>query len=248
MGRDGLPPRGSGRSRKRALIGALTASALLVLALALPSGASALVTGLSTNAGNLDVMGSDGPDQLTIRFKPDSKGNPTVQIFDPQGVPDPLPAGCTRKDQFNVVCPAGLFLGVDVHAGNGDDNVIYDFGLFAPFEAPRANALSAGYGITMDGGEGNDIEAMTGSLPSIQIGGAGNDTQTGGAGADNLMGGPGNDHQSGQAGNDVLGGGPGNDKEKGGAGNDTLACGGGTDEGVGGAGKDKAKGCEQGKA
>src|SRR5256885_788043 len=98
--------------------------ALVVLGiLALPSGASAL-TGLSVSGSTLQAQGSGGPDQVTIRFKLDGKGNPTVQIFDAQGIPDPLPAGCSRKDDFTVICPADAYLGVDVHTGNGDDQII----------------------------------------------------------------------------------------------------------------------------
>jgi Ca2+-binding RTX toxin-like protein len=202
----------------------------LALALALPSGAGATVTSTSVSNGDLDVMGSDGADQITIRFKPDAKGAPIVQMYDPQGIPDPLPAGCTRKDEFTVICPASAYLGVDVHTGNGDDIVVWDFGFFLPFSAPRATFLGTSYGIFGDVGAGNDSQSMIGTLPTTQIGGPGNDTLTGGSGPDS------------------LGGGPGNDKLKGNAGPDLLNCGGGTDKGVGGPGNDKSKGCEKGKA
>ena len=54
-------------------------------------------------------------------------------------------------------------------------------------------------------------------------GGAGNDTETGGAGADHLNGGAGNDTLAGNGGADVLYGGAGNDTETGGLGADIFA-------------------------
>lgn len=229
MGSQGPPSGGRAGIRGFALLVSLVAA--VAFALGVPSAASALVTGMSiTGTEHLDVEGSPAADHIEVRFKPDSKGNPIVQVYDPQGIPDPLPQGCSRKDANTVICPADLFLGVDVHAGPGDDEVIWDFGLFFPFSAPRANFLGTSYGITSDTGDGNDTSSMIGSLPSVQIGGPGNDTLTGGDGPD------------------ALSGGPGDDKLKGNAGPDTLNCGGGTDKGVGGPGKDKSKGCEKGKA
>ena len=197
--------------------------------MALPSGASAL-TSVSVNPPNLEVTGTDTADAMTVRFKPDAHGNPVVQIYDPQGVEDPVPDGCTRKDPFTVICPGGAFAGINLSGGLGDDNVIWDFGFFFPFSAGHANFLSSTYNLSGDLGPGNDTESTIGPLGSTDIGGPGNDTLVGGDGPDNLNGGPGND------------------KLKGNGGPDLLNCGGGTDKGIGGGGNDKAKGCEKGKA
>ena len=74
-------------------------------------------------------------------------------------------------------------------------------------------------------------------LPSMR-GGAGNDTITGGGGANLLQGDAGNDVIVGNGGSDVLKGGSGNDRLYGGASNDTLAGGSGTDRLAGGKGID----------
>ncbi|MFI5378630.1 MAG: calcium-binding protein [Tepidisphaerales bacterium] len=77
--------------------------------------------------------------------------------------------------------------------------------------------------IVINGGAGNDFIANgAGSIPSLLIGGPGNDTLSGGNGNDTLIGGPGNDRLYGQGGDDLLDGGPGNDTIIGGPGNDTV--------------------------
>jgi hemolysin type calcium-binding protein len=244
MGHAGLE-RATQHRRVLALFGGLLACA--TLALGLPSGADAGVTWLESYNGHLSVTGSMQPNQTEIRIKPDKNGNLVVQIYDPQGIPDPLPLNCTRKDPNTVVCPYAEVTGVDYHGGTSEDSVIFDFGLL-PFSASSVTTFATGFTATVDGGGGNDTETAIGPLGVTEIGGPGNDTQTGGAGNDVQIGGPGKDHQSGNAGNDALTGGGGNDKLKGGSGADKLNCGGGTDTGIGGTGKDKAKACESGKA
>src|SRR5207245_4043068 len=68
--------------------------------------------------------------------------------------------------------------------------------------------------IQVFGQGGNDTIALdesNGALPAAQLfGGAGNDTLTGGSGADQLFGGAGNDTLLGKGGNDLLFGGAGN--------------------------------------
>ena len=76
--------------------------------------------------------------------------------------------------------------------------------------------------IQVFGQGGNDTIALdesNGALPAAQLfGGAGNDTLTGGSGADQLFGGAGNDTLLGKGGNDLLFGGAGNDTLIGGTG------------------------------
>src|SRR5262245_5049842 len=80
--------------------------------------------------------------------------------------------------------------------------------------------------IQVFGQGGNDTIALdesNGALPAAQLfGGAGNDTLTGGSGADQLFGGAGNDILNGKGGNDLLFGGAGNDTLIGGAGDDQV--------------------------
>src|SRR5262249_36875902 len=88
--------------------------------------------------------------------------------------------------------------------------------------------------IQLFGQGGNDtltLNEASGALPAaLLFGGAGNDTLTGGSGADMLFG---------QAGNDVLLGKGGNDLLFGGAGNDVLTGGTGDDQVFGESGNDR---------
>src|SRR5262249_25716154 len=97
--------------------------------------------------------------------------------------------------------------------------------------------------IQVFGQGGNDTIALdesNGALPAAQLfGGAGNDTLTGGSGADQLFGGAGNDILNGKGGNDLL---------FGGAGNDTLIGGDGDDQGFGGAGNGQVIGNPGGRS
>ena len=87
--------------------------------------------------------------------------------------------------------------------------------------------------IQVFGQGGNDTIALdesNGALPAAQLfGGAGNDTLTGGSGADQLFGGAGNDTLLGKGGNDLLFGGAGNDTLIGGDGDDQVFGEGGND-------------------
>jgi hypothetical protein len=87
--------------------------------------------------------------------------------------------------------------------------------------------------IQVTGQAGNDTIALdetNGALPAAELfGGAGNDTLTGGSGADQLFGDAGNDTLNGKGGADQLFGGAGNDTLIGGQGNDQLFGGSGND-------------------
>src|SRR5262245_35754293 len=87
--------------------------------------------------------------------------------------------------------------------------------------------------IQVFGQGGNDIITLNeanGALPRAQLfGGAGNDTLTGGSGADMLFGQSGNDTLLGKGGNDLLFGGAGNDVLTGGDGDDQVFGEGGND-------------------
>ncbi|MBA4067685.1 MAG: hypothetical protein C0501_29070 [Isosphaera sp.] len=89
------------------------------------------------------------------------------------------------------------------------------------------------------GGEGDD-RFVGNSLPTVALGGGGDDYLLGGDGNDRLDGGEGNDEQYGGRGNDELygGDGAGNDRLDGGDGNDRLYGLGGGDRLSGGAGDD----------
>jgi Ca2+-binding RTX toxin-like protein len=97
---------------------------------------------------------------------------------------------------------------------------------------------------------GND--SLSGGLGAdILLGGAGNDTLqgedgddvlSGGAGDDSIVGGIGSDILRGDAGSDTIDGGDGADRLEGGAGADTLTGGGGADTISGGAGNDNLAG------
>jgi Ca2+-binding RTX toxin-like protein len=83
----------------------------------------------------------------------------------------------------------------------------------------------------LGGDDAITLDESNGALPAVQMfGGAGNDTLTGGSGADQLFG---------QAGNDVILGKGGNDLIFGGAGNDVLTGGDGDDQVFGEGGNDR---------
>jgi Ca2+-binding RTX toxin-like protein len=104
--------------------------------------------------------------------------------------------------------------------------------------------LSAGIReISIRGGNGDDVitvDQTYGSFPikAYILGGAGDDTITGGDENDTIFGGSGDDSVVGGNGNNVLYGGKGNDTLIGGAGNDYLNGGPGEDSLVGGLGND----------
>ncbi|NOG70754.1 hypothetical protein [Roseicella sp. DB1501] len=125
--------------------------------------------------------------------------------------------------------------------GAGQDRLTFNLG--AAVGALRLANDAAGQVMT---GGGNTVLLRGFETESI-IGGAGNDSFRGLAGADTLRGGAGNDVLEGVAGNDLLDGGLGNDTLRGGAGADTLLGGegndamdgnGGADSLLGGAGND----------
>ncbi|MFM6099810.1 MAG: hypothetical protein ACKPCG_16980, partial [Dolichospermum sp.] len=95
---------------------------------------------------------------------------------------------------------------------------------------------------TLTDGSVFNLEASTFTAKLTAIGGAGNDSLTGGDGKDSLTGGAGNDTLTGGIGNDTLTGSAGNDSLTGGAGNDTLTGGAGNDILIGGAGSDNLTG------
>jgi VCBS repeat-containing protein len=83
----------------------------------------------------------------------------------------------------------------------------------------------------------------TGSVQlTVRVAGNGNDTLTGGAGADMLFAQNGNDTLSGGGGNDLLCGGSGNDILSGGDGDDVMSAGSGDDRLTGGPGADQFSG------
>jgi Ca2+-binding RTX toxin-like protein len=97
-------------------------------------------------------------------------------------------------------------------------------------------ALSKVNKIVVSAAAGNDkvTVAATVSKPCSLLGGAGNDTLTGGAGIDTIKGGLGNDLLSGGAGADLIFGEGGLDVLKGGAGDDTLTDKGGAGDTIAG--------------
>jgi Ca2+-binding RTX toxin-like protein len=91
----------------------------------------------------------------------------------------------------------------------------------------------------VNAGNGDDTVSVsrTVPIPVVLRGGAGDDTLSGGNGADKLIGGAGNDRLVGRGGDDSLYGGPGEDVLVGSSGDDILYGGPGNDVLHGGSGK-----------
>jgi VCBS repeat-containing protein len=126
-----------------------------------------------------------------------------------------------------------------------------------PALVPAANVAFAGSGAsrtmtatTVSGKTGTAVLTVTVSdgqatgtvIITVRVGGNGNDTLTGTAGADLLLGQNGNDTLTGLAGNDLLCGGQGDDTLSGGDGDDTMFGGMGNDRLTGGPGADRFSG------
>jgi Ca2+-binding RTX toxin-like protein len=94
---------------------------------------------------------------------------------------------------------------------------------------PLVFSRSSVHTIFFDGAGGNDIFVNATNLPSIAMGGAGDDILVGGRKNDVLIGGDGNDILIGGRGNDTLVGGTGNDQIFGQQGKNTLMGGAGQD-------------------
>ncbi|GAA3608816.1 hypothetical protein GCM10022223_26070 [Kineosporia mesophila] len=105
---------------------------------------------------------------------------------------------------------------------------------------PGADTITGHSGLILEGGEGNDVLRAIGKGTSAS-GNEGDDTITGGVGAQILHGDAGNDVIHGGSGNDKLYGNSGADKLFGQAGNDWLYGGLGKDVLNGGAGKNRLK-------
>jgi hypothetical protein len=180
---------------------------------------TALVTGARVKAGELQVVGTRGNDDLNIN-------EVSKRLYKVHA--DFLPGRC-----HFVTFDAGEVESIKILLGDGSDHahIAGNIALPAFIDGGAGNDhLIAGRGpTTLIGGDGNDK----------LIGGRASDVLKGGAGSDLLIGGSGNDRLYGGAGNDKLVGGPGDDILKGGRGKDVLIGGAGDDQLSGGPGKDK---------
>lgn len=127
----------------------------------------------------------------------------------------PLEAGggiCTHEEGsvHALTCEAAAIGGFEVHAGAGDDSVLF---------SPRITVPA-----TLRGGPGRDRLRGGGAADKIQ-GGPGNDVLLGESGDDWLFGETGDDWLLGGPGGDRLNGGPGADWLNGGRGADEEAVG-----------------------
>jgi hypothetical protein len=132
---------------------------------------------------DLVVAGTAGNDNITVS----STNNSSVVSLTYNG---------TAAGNFTVPSAGSVI----VYGGNGDDRI----------EAKSANISGTNYPfprpVAFHGGAGNDnlIASNQSTAPSVLVGGVGNDTLTGGNGADVLIGGLGVDSLTGGNGNDLL--------------------------------------------
>jgi hypothetical protein len=135
-----------------------------------------------------------------------SDGPPGQVVFRDATAPLAAGPGCTAAADGSVACPVdrGAFppTGVEVRAGDGDDQVLAATAAVVYGEA-GADRLESTASATLDGGDGDDT--LTGGPAADMLrGGDGADKLGGGAGDDSLDGGYGGD--------DVLDGGDGRDR------------------------------------
>jgi Ca2+-binding RTX toxin-like protein len=106
-----------------------------------------------------------------------------------------------------------------VYGTDGDDAIVVTedaSGVSVMMNGASAGSFSGISGVRVSGRGGNDSVAFSGSLSTTLVGGAGNDSLTGGSGADMMYG---------SAGMDVLAGGSGDDLLIGGADADVFSAG-----------------------
>lgn len=137
-------------------------------------------------------------------------------------------------NDFPATTPHGF--GLQLAGGDGDDTL------------DASLATDPFVRLQLDGGLGADVITLPAMLDvsrsrspvngNSAFGGDGNDTITGGAGAELLLGGNGNDRIRGLAGHDTISGGAGHDWLHGGSGNDRIDGGSDNDTLLGGSGSD----------
>jgi Ca2+-binding RTX toxin-like protein len=184
----------------------------------------ALVTGVRTHNGVLQIVGTAAKDDVAVK----AKGKHREQIeVKAKFLPD---KGHKRIFHIDEIDSLVILL------GEGNDKLKIDKKIEMP--------------VWIDGGNGDD-HLKAGGGDDILLGGAGDDKLKGGKGDDVLVGGPGDDDLKGEHGDDILLGGAGDDKLKGGKGDDVLVGGPGDDDLkgehgddilLGGSGADKLKG------
>jgi Ca2+-binding RTX toxin-like protein len=201
---------------------------------------AALVTGARVKDGELQIVGTQGDDDLNIneaarnffrshRFGPRRDRGGVDQRESVLSVHADFLSDHRNFVTFN----ASDVESIKILLGDGNDHAHIAGNIALPVfidGGAENDHLTAGRGLTtLFGGDGND--KLTG--------GKGDDLLKGGTGNDILNGGPGNDQLYGGDGNDRLAGGPGDDILEGESGNDVLIGGSGNDELYGGSGKDK---------
>lgn len=204
-----------------------------------PATTTAVVSGVGLHGRVLQIIGTDGiddirvqrrGDQIRIRTVLDGSRSPGVE-FDQQAVDSIEVFACDGDDHVRIArriaLPATVFGGDgddDLRTGSGNDSV--DGGLGADEIRTRG---------------GNDV--ITDSNGDNRIwAGDGDDQVTTGDGADWIRGGSGDDIILAGAGNDNIAGGGGNDAVSGGLGNDTIRGNDGLDLLIGGSGEDNIRG------
>src|SRR3954454_19896976 len=133
-------------------------------------GASSVSASVANNT--LTILGTDGPDQITVGL---ASGDPNSLIVD---------TGNGDTQTFDRL----TFTAISVFLGDGNDT----------FTETRGFADDA---LVVDGGNGDDT-IVTGDGNDVIFGGAGNDTIHSGSGDDVIFGGSGDDFVDGDAGHD----------------------------------------------
>jgi len=197
---------------------------------------------ITGGAGADNLTGGTGADLFVIGAVADFASGETINGTSEQGTTDTLRldaagtyslTGVTNIDSvvlnhnaagFNVTVADAMVSTADFNADNvGGDLQISAGTAIASTVTISASTLASPNRITILGANFNGNDSMTGGAGADVIdGGAGTDTINGNDGNDTLTGGAGNDTITGGAGNDIIVGGAGADNITGGLGDDTL--------------------------
>ncbi|MBM1219448.1 Hint domain-containing protein [Ponticoccus sp. SC2-23] len=191
------------------------------------------------DAGDDTIFGGGDNDLIVVN---ETSGSDTIGGGETGNDNDTLDfASTTDTGGVNILFTGDEAGDYDIGTGAADGTFTEIENLFLTDFDDTVDATNDSFGVTIDGGTGDD-DITGGTGDDLLYGGIGDDTVSGGAGNDSVIGEAGNDILSGDVGNDFLNGVDGNDVLYGGGGVDAIEAGIGDDTLYGGADDDSING------